>query len=419
MMVVGLDIGTNCIRVVIGAEDDTGTFRIVGTASEKSLGLRNGNIVNIEAAATVIKNAIENAEQNGGVDVSSCCTAIGGDQIEGLNTRGKVAVSPKGKSQSEIDQSDIERVRESATAVKLALDRDILHVITQDYIVDNIPDIKDPIHRLGVCLEASVHIITASKTTLQNIRGCVNRAGYFLDGVMLKTLAATHAVVTQEEMDLGSIEIDLGAGTTDILVLEKGAPVCTASIPVGGNMVTSDIAYMLGIPQLEAEKIKISDGCCWDECVNPNAEIILTSVGGQAPRVITQADLYEVITPRVEEIFTMVVNKIMEKTKIVQLNGNIILTGGGANMNGIVQLVQNVFGSQAVRVGFPERFGGIEEDYAGPEWATAVGLVKFFKDNVVKTPKKQRKMVKNSDNNSNSDKSGIFAKVKKAFRSLF
>lgn len=418
-MVVGLDIGTSFIRVVVGAEDDSGNFRVVGTSYEKSVGLRNGNIVNIEAAAHAIKNAIENAEQNGGVDVSACCTAIGGDQIDGLNTRGKVAVSPKGKAQCEIAQSDIDRVRDSATAVKLALDRDILHVITQDYIVDNVPDIKDPIHRLGVCLEAAVHIITASKTTIQNIRTCVNRAGYYLDGIMLKTLAATHAVVTQEEMELGSILIDLGAGTTDILVLVKGAPVCTTSIPVGGNMITSDIAYMLGISQTEAEKIKLEAGCCWEENVNSNRTIVIQGIGGQSPHEIYQHELYEYIAPRVEEIFNMVLNRIMEKTKIVQLNGNIILTGGGAKMDGIVQLVQNIFGTQAVRVGFPERFGGIEEDYAGPEWATAVGLVKFYKENAVKPAKKQKKFVHASEGKTDSSKPNVLSKVAKAFRSLF
>lgn len=419
-MIVGLDIGTSCIRVVVGGEDDSGNFRILGTSCEKSAGLRNGNIVNIEAAANAIRNAIENAEQNGGVDVHSCYTSIGGDQIEGLNTRGKVAVSSKGKSQSEIGVSDLVRVRESATAVKLALDRDILHVVTQDYIVDGIGDCKEPLHRLGVCLEVAVHIVTASRTTIQNLKNCINRANYELDGVVLKTLGATMAVATKDELDLGSIVIDLGAGTTDILVLDKGAPVCTASIPVGGNMVTNDIAYMLNVNQVEAERIKLEAGCCWVENVDPNRTIIINGVGGQPPREIYQSQLFEYIAPRVEEIFEMVLNKILEKTNLTQLGGNIILTGGGANLPGIVQLVQNVFQTQAVRIGMPEKLGGIEEDYAGPEWATAVGIVIYSReDEAAHADKSKKRISSGKKRKADGDGKNPFAKFAKAFRSLF
>ena len=206
-MVVGLDIGTSYIRVAIGDYDENGKFRILGTSCEKSMGLRNGNIVNIEAASNAIRNAIDNAEQNAGVDIVSCYVSVGGDQIEGENATGKVAVSPKGKSQREVSKDDIERVIESATAVQIAMDRERLHVITQDYIVDGISGIKDPMHRLGVCLEAAVHIITASRTTIQNIRSCINRAGYMMNGVMLKTLAAQKAVATEDEKELGSMLI--------------------------------------------------------------------------------------------------------------------------------------------------------------------------------------------------------------------
>ena len=261
--IVGLDIGTSVIRVAIGEIDpETGNIQIAGTASRKSAGLRNGVIVNIEDAKNAIKEAVDAAEQNAGTTVESVITAIGGSQIESQNSRGTVPVSSTNKSTKEISRSDVERVIECATAIKTPDDREKLHVIPQNYIVDGIGGIQDPIHRMGTRLEAEVHIVTAAKTTIQNIRSCISRADYTLDGVMLKTLAQTQSVCHPDEMELGSILIDLGAGTTDVLVLYKGAPVSTASIPVGGNLVTNDIAVVTGISAATAEKIKVENGCC-------------------------------------------------------------------------------------------------------------------------------------------------------------
>lgn len=379
-MIVGLDIGTSFIRVAIGDSDENGQFKILGTSSVKSAGLRNGNIVNIEATAVAIKNAIEQAEQNAGVEITSCYVSIGGDQIEGTNGTGKVSVSLKGKDNREIEKDDIARVIECATAIQLPLDRERLHIITQDYKVDGIGGIKDPMHRLGVCLEAAVHIITASKTTIQNLRSCIDRAGYSMDGVMLKTLAAQKAVTTQDERELGSIIIDMGAGTTDVLILLNDAPVYIASIPIGGNVVTNDIAIVKGLPIAEAEKIKCEYGCCWEPNVDPNKTIILSGIGGKEPEEITQKMLCGIIAPRMEEIFSSVVSKILDNTELTQLSGNIILTGLASKMDGVIELVQDIFGTTAVRIGTPERLGGIEENYSGPDWATAIGLVLSCKD---------------------------------------
>lgn len=413
-MVVGLDIGTSWIRVAIGDYDENGMFRILGTSCEKSVGLRNGNIVNIEAASNAIKNAIDNAEQNAGVDIVSCYVSVGGDQIEGQNATGKVAVASIGKSQREISKDDINRVIECATAVQLAMDRERLHVITQEYIVDGIAGIKDPINRLGVSLEAAVHIITASRTMIQNLRSCINRAGYAMDGVMLKTLAAQKAVTTEDERELGSIIIDLGAGTTDMLILMHDAPIYTASISVGGNMVTNDIAIMEGIPVAEAERIKISCGCCWMTNVDPEATVIINGVGGRPPVEIKQSALCGIIMPRMEEIFSLVLNKILENTDLKKLDGNIILTGAGARMEGIVELVMNVFGTSAVRIGKPDPLGGIEENYEGPEWATAVGLVLSCKDTV--SPRNSQKGKKHRSYANEKKGKGI---VKRFLKSLF
>jgi len=414
-MIVGLDIGTSCIRVAIGEiDEETQKLKIAGTACEKSTGLRNGNIVNIEAASNAIQNAIRNAELNAGIDVRSCFTAIGGEQIEGINASGKVAVSLKGKSQREISEDDISRVRECAKAVPLSLDRQMLHLIPQDYIVDHVAGIKDPLHRLGVCLEAQVHIVTASKTTIQNIQTCINRAGYEMDGVFLKTLASADCVVNEDEMELGSILIDLGAGTTDILLLLNGAPICTASIPVGGNLITNDIAIEEGVSVAEAERIKLESGCCWEPNVNPSQTVIINGIGGQSPREVPQAEICEIMAARVEEIFTMVRNRILEGTNVTSLSGNIILVGGGANMDGVVQMAQEVFDTDNVRIGYPEKLGGIEEDYAGPEWTTVVGLVKACKNSINLQSKKARKINKaNKERNPNENK------LLKFFKSIF
>ena len=378
--VVGLDIGTSMIRVAIGELDpDTGNIRIAGTASRKSAGLRNGVIVNIEDAKNAIKETIDAAEQNAGTTVESVITAIGGSQIESQNSRGTVPVSSANKSTKEISRADVERVIECATAIKVPDDREKLHVIPQNYIADGVGGIQDPIHRMGTRLEAEVHIVTAAKTIIQNIRSCVSRSDYILDGVMLKTLAQTQSVCHQDEMDLGSILIDMGAGTTDVLLLLKGAPIGTFSIPVGGNLVTNDISVVGGISTAAAEKIKIESGCCWVEGITPESDldVILPGVGGRAPEVMKRSQLAQIIQARVEQIFTLVKAALKKNVgdSIRELSGNIILTGGGAMMDGVIDLAQSVFRTTSVRLGVPESLGGIEEDYKRPDFATVIGLV--------------------------------------------
>ena len=378
--VVGLDIGTSMIRVAIGEIDpDTGNIRIAGTASRKSAGLRNGVIVNIEDAKNAIKETIDAAEQNAGTTVDSVITAIGGSQIESQNSRGTVPVSSQNKSTKEISRADVERVIECATAVKVPDDREKLHVIPQNYIVDGIGGIQDPIHRMGTRLEVEVHIVTAAKTIIQNISSCIKRSEYLLDGVMLKTLAQTQSVCHQDEMELGSILIDMGAGTTDVLLLMKGAPIGTFSIPVGGNLVTNDISVVGGISTASAEEIKIKSGCCWVDSITKETDfdVILPGVGGRAPEVMKRSQLAQIIQARVEQIFTLVKVALKKNVgdSIKEMSGNIILTGGGAMMDGVIDLAQKVFHTTSVRLGVPESLGGIEEDYRRPDYATVIGLV--------------------------------------------
>lgn len=409
-IVVGLDIGTSFIRACIGEITDSNTIEIIGLAKKNSAGLRNGVVVNIEAAMEAIKQTIEAAEQNAGVLVSSCYTAIGGSQIEGINSRGIVAVSTRGKTNREINQTDIDRVIEAANAIQIQMDREILHVVPQDFIVDGIPGIKEPVHMMGVRLEAEVHIVTASKTVIRNVRSCIERAGYEMDRVMLKTLASVNAVAHEDELELGSILIDLGAGSTDVLVLVHGAPVSSLSISVGGNLVTNDIAIVKGIPSTVAEKIKVESGCCWLPFLSEPREIIIPGVGGRQPELTTQVELCNIIQPRMEEIFEMVRSDVVHKTNLKQLSGNIILTGGGAQMEGVVELAQQIFGTTAVRLGIPESLGGIEEEYRKPEYATVIGLLKEQKSAILKNDRSKTKKT-----SSNANKESLFSRIKKAF----
>ena len=410
-MIVGLDIGTNHIRVAIGELNDSGGIEIAGTASRKSAGLRNGVIVNIEDAAAAIKEAVENAEQNAGAEVTKCAIGIGGTQIEGLNQRGITPVTEPGRPPREVTRGDIERAIDNARAVFIPQDRELLHVVAQTFTVDGLKNIKDPTNMMCARLEADVHVITASKTTIQNIKRCVSRAGYESSGIMLKTLAATQAVVHDDEMDLGSILIDMGAGTTDVLVLLGGAPVCTVSIPVGGNLVT--IAIVKGIPVSAAEKIKIESGCCFIDNIEIDREVIIPGVGGRDPELTTQTELCTIIQPRVEEIFSMVRSAVISNSNIRRLSGNIILTGGGAQMEGVVECAQAVFGTSAVRIGTPEKLGGAESEYRRPEFATVIGLVIANKNAVQE--KNSRKNKKLFSSEESGKKENLLTRLKKSF----
>lgn len=406
-VIVGLDIGTSNIRVAIGEITEDDNIQIVGLSTIPSNGVRNGTIINIEAVIASIKEAVEIAEQKAGIEVFSCVTAIGGSQVASYNSHGLAAVASKNHRSREITQQDKDNALESACATIIPLDRDFLHVIPQDFIVDGIGGIKDPIDMMGVRLETDVHIVTASKTSIQNITSCVNRAGYNLDKVWLKTLAQVQTVAHEDELDMGSILIDMGAGTTDVLVLNNGASVCSLSIPVGGNLVTNDISIEMGIPFAVAEKIKLEAGCCFDESLQTNYEVPIPGVGGRPPEMATQLDLCQIIQPRVEEIFSMVRSEIVHKTDLRRLDGNIILTGGGAQMPGVVELAQFVFGTSAVRQGISENLGGDDDEYRKPEYSTVIGLIQS-----------QKMQYSNSDRNT---KKHTFAKEKKGniFKRMF
>ena len=409
--IIGVDIGTSFIRVAVGEVVEDNSVRIIGTSCEKSEGLNRGKIVNIVAASNAIRHAIESAEQMAGVQISSCFVSSGGNQIDCQQGVGKVAILEKTKGRREIDQSDIDRAIECATAVNITMDREKLHVAIQEFRLDNTSYvIKEPLHSLAYSLDVSVLIITASRTSIRNINACLNSAGYDVAGVILKTFAAQVAVTTKEERELGSVIIDLGAGTTDILVLYKDAPAYIASIPLGGIDVTNDIAIVLGIPFDEAEKIKIDFGCCWVENVDQNSTVIVNGVGGRPPEEVPNSKVSKIIQDRMAEILKMVGNKISANTGFGELAGNIILIGGGACLDGVIELTQSVFGTSAVRIGTPDGFGDLNQECESPEWSTAFGLVAYSKDKGHENKESKKQL-------SSKPRSGnIFSKI---IRALF
>ena len=374
-VVVGLDIGTSRIRAIIGEISETGVFQITGVGTSPSTGLRKGVVVNIENTVRAVSQAIEAAELMSGIEVARCMIGIGGTHIDGLNSRGVVAVTGKGRDNREIGQEDINRVIDAAKAVVIPMDRQVIHVIPQSYIVDEQRGVKDPRNMIGVRLEAEVHIITGSVTSVQNLVKCVNRANLTVDEYMFHSLAAIKSVMSEEERELGSILIDLGGGTTDVLVIADGAPLLTAVLPVGGIQVTNDISIVKGISAETAERIKLDAGCCWLPLIEDNEEVILPGVGGRPPVVIPRSEICEIIQPRMAEIFSMVSEKIAPVTRSRQLSGNVIITGGGALLPGVVELASEIFQTQAVRIGIPGNFGGLTSEYRSPDYATVLGLV--------------------------------------------
>jgi cell division protein FtsA len=356
---------------VVGEYNENGVLEIIGVGVAPSTGLRRGVVVNIESTLASVSAAVEAAELMSGREVKDCLVGVAGANIEGINSRGVVAVTGKGR---EITREDIDRVIEAARAVVIPMDREVLHVIPQTFIVDDQKGIRNPLDMIGVRLEAEVHIITGSLTTAQNLVKCVNRAGFKVERLILQSLAAARAVLTADEKELGCLLLDLGSGTTDLLVYAEGAPYYTSVIPVGGSQVTNDISIMASIPMDAAEKLKRDSGAVWLEAVDPSETVFLPGVGARPPEERPRRWLCSVMQPRMEEIFRMARERIEKMGHWRHVKGGVVLTGGGALMPGATELASSIFG-MAVRVGNPITLGGLVEEYRSPLYATGVGLV--------------------------------------------
>ena len=368
---VGLDIGTTKISCIVADQNGSGELRVVGVGNAPSEGLRRGVVVDLEKTVGSIVRAVEEAERMAGVPVKSATAGIAGDHIRSINSRGVIAVARK---DNEIGPADVDRVVEAAKAIAIPMDREIIHVIPQEFIVDDQDGIKDPIGMSGVRLEAEVHIITGAVTSAKNICRSIQRAGLKVDDLVLEPLASSHAVLGPDERDLGVVLLDLGGGTTDVAVFFEGSIRHTAIIPFGGANVTNDIAIGLRTPIDKAEQVKIEYGCALAALVSSEQSVAVAGVGGRSDRSISRHVLASMIEPRMEEIFVLA-NKEVKKNHFAELlGGGVVLTGGTSLMPGVVELAEQVF-EMPVRLGVPQGLGGLSANVADPRYATGVGLV--------------------------------------------
>ncbi|MEA3385847.1 MAG: cell division protein FtsA, partial [Thermodesulfobacteriota bacterium] len=369
-MIVGLDIGTTKICAVVGEISEKGA-EIIGVGTYPSIGLRKGVVVNIDNTVDSIQRSIEEAELMAGCEIGSVFIGIAGSHIKGFNSHGVIAV--KGQ---EVSQEDVDRVIDAARAVAIPLDREVIHILPQEYIVDEQGGILDPVGITGVRLEAKVHIVTGAVTAAQNLIKCANRAGLDVVDIVFQPLASAEAVLIQEEKDLGVALVDFGGGTTDLALFTESAIKHTAVLGLGGNNLTNDIAVGLRTPGKEAEQIKIDHGSCLNSLVDKDQMIEVPSVGGRKSRLLSRHILSEILEPRMEEIFALVDQEI-DRTGLKELLASgVVITGGSALLPGIAEIADQVFQLPA-RIGYPQRISGLVDVVNGPMFATAVGLVLY------------------------------------------
>ena len=369
-LIVGLDIGTTKMCTVVG-EVQPDTIEIIGIGSHPSEGLRKGVVINIEKTVNSIKEAIEEAETMAGCEISSVYAGIAGGHIKGFNSHGVIALKEK-----EVTKKDIERVIEAASAVAIPLDREVIHVLTQEFIVDEHDAITDPLGMSGVRLEAKIHIVTGAVTSAQNIIKCANRAGLDVCDIVLESLASSEAVLSNEERNLGVALIDFGGGTTDMAVFSRGAIKHTSVLALGGNNLTYDLSIGLRTPTAEAERIKIKYGCGLSSMIGKDETLEVPGVGGRKPRVLSRQILGEILEPRVEEIFTLIHNELVRSGYDRGINSGVVVTGGGSEMPGVAEVAEQIFNAPC-RTGYPQGISGLVEVVNKPMYATAVGLVLY------------------------------------------
>jgi len=368
-LIVGLDIGTSKVVAIVCEITHNDKIEIVGIGSHPSRGLKKGVVVNIESTVQSIQRAVEEAELMAGCEIHSVYAGIAGSHIRSLNSHGIVAIRD-----NEITASDVERVIDAARAVAIPADQKILHILPQEFIIDNQEGIKEPIGMSGVRLEAKVHMVTGAVSAAQNIIKCVRRCGLEVDDIILEQLASSHAVLTEDEKELGICLVDIGGGTTDIAVFTDGSIRHTAVIPIAGDQVTNDIAVALRTPTQYAEEIKVKYGCALTQLANPEETIEVPSVGDRAARRLARQTLAEVIEPRYEELFTLIQAELRRSGFEDLIAAGVVLTGGSAKMEGVIDLAEEIFHAP-VRLGLPQYVAGLADVVRNPIHATGVGLL--------------------------------------------
>ena len=402
-IIVGLDIGTTKVCAVVGEARPDGV-EIIGMGSHPSEGLRKGVVINIEHTVNSIKEAIEEAETMAGCEISAVYAGIAGGHIKGFNSHGVIALKEK-----EVTKKDIDRVIEAASAVAIPMDREVIHTLVQEFIVDEQDGILDPLGMSGVRLEAKIHIVTGAVTSAQNIVKCANRAGLDVCDIILQSLASSEAVLSKEERNLGAAIIDFGGGTTDTAIFSGGSIKHTSVLPLGGDNLTYDIAVGLRTPKLEAEKIKIRYGCGLSSLIGRDETIEVPGVGGRKPRVLSRQVLGEILEPRVEEIFSLIYSELTRSGHGDTIRSGVVITGGSAELQGVTELAEQIFKSPA-RVGYPQGMRGLVEIVNKPMYATAVGLVLYGS----KTNKKAKKFRIRDTNIFNR----VMGRMKKWFKDI-
>jgi cell division protein FtsA len=369
-LVVGLDVGTTKICAVVGEYGPEGVD-VVGIGTSPSTGLRKGVVVNIEQTVQSIKKALEEAELMAGCEIRSVYAGIAGSHIKGFNSHGIIAV--KG---GEVTARDIERAIDAAKAVAIPLDREVIHILPQEYIVDDQRGIHDPLGMAGVRLEVKVHIVTGAVTSAQNIIRSCHRSGLDVADIVLEALASTKAVLTAEEREIGVALVDIGGGTTDLAIFTNDAIKHTAVLALGGMNLTNDIAFGLRTPMVSAEKIKTRYGCAMAELVKSDEKIEVPTVGGREARKLSRQVLAEICEPRMEEILTLVDQELLRSGFKNLIGAGVVLTGGTALIEGCQELGEQIF-NLPVRIGYPQNVGGLKDVVNSPMYATAVGLLLY------------------------------------------
>ena len=370
-LIVGLDIGTSKVLAIVGEISPTGEVEIIGVGHHPSRGMKKGVVVNIESTVQSIQRAVEEAELMAGCQIHSVYAGIAGSHINSFNSHGIVAIKDK-----EVGPNDVDRVIEAARALAIPADQKVLHILPQEFIIDKQEGVREPIGMCGVRLEAKVHIVTGAVSAAQNIIKCVRRCGLEVDDIILEQLASSMSVLTDDEKELGVCLVDIGGGTTDISVFTEGAIRHTAVIPIAGDQVTNDIAVALRTPTQYAEEIKKKYGCALTQLARDDETIEVPSVGDRPPRKLARQTLAEVVEPRIEELYGLILADLRRSGFEDVIGSGLVLTGGSAKMEGMIDLAEEVF-HMPVRLGIPQYVGGLSGVVHNPIYSTGVGLVLY------------------------------------------
>ena len=400
--IVGLDIGTNKIAAIVGEISANNELKIIGIGTYLSHGLKKGVVVNIESTVFSIQKAIEEAELMAGCEINSVYAGIAGSHISSLNSHGIVAIRDR-----EVFHQDIDRVIDAAQAMAIPADQKILHVLPQEYLIDDQEGIKEPLGMSGVRLEAKVHMVTGAVNAAQNIEKCVERCGLVVNEIILEQLASSYSVLTSDERDLGVCLIDIGGGTTDIAIFTGGSIRHTAVIPIAGDQVTNDIAMALRTPTQSAEEIKIKYACALTQLAKPEETIKIPGAGDKASRDLSRQALAEVVEPRYEELFGLVQSELRRSGYEDMVASGIVLTGGASKIEGVIELAEEVF-HMPVSIGMPKHLAGLKDIVRNPVYATGVGLLQYGYE-----------LEKENPSYRHSERNGLIKRVSDWFKNNF